>query len=351
MVRAPRPLSPGIKRRLRTAAHYAFGATSMGDFYVRVSKISGAVILMYHSVAAAERIGFQDPAMVMPASVFATQMSFLSRRRRVISLNALAEMLAMGKQPKSGTVVITFDDGYLDNYEVAAPILTRHGLPATVFLATGYIERMENMWIDVVYVMFKGRTRHYLELAGSAFDLSQPKQLDQAYASATGALLQVSMDGRARLLSSIREQLLPQHEERRLMMGWSEVRALCGRHPNISFGSHTRDHLDLSALREDEVVDELSAAHEDIRRELGIDVVHFTFPYGRDNAQARSWLRSNGYLSASLTEPMSLVQRHSNPFALTRLAAQQDPSWARFAYYTSGAHPSLSRALLRSAES
>jgi peptidoglycan/xylan/chitin deacetylase (PgdA/CDA1 family) len=318
----------------------------MCDFYVRASKISGAVILMYHSVATAERRGFQDPAIAMPASVFTAQMSFLSRRRRVISLNALAEMLAMGKHPEPGTVVITFDDGYLDNYQVAAPILTRHGLPATVFLATGYIERTENMWIDVIYVVFKGRTRHYLELEGAAFDLNQPKQLDQAYASATGALLRARMDSRAGLLSSIREQLRPRHEERRLMMGWSEVQALCERHPNISVGSHTREHLDLSALRDDEVVEELSAAHEDIRRELGIDVVHFTFPYGRDNAQARSWLQSNGYLSASLTEPMSLVQRNSNPFALTRLAAQQDPSWARFAYHTSGAHPSLSRALL-----
>jgi peptidoglycan/xylan/chitin deacetylase (PgdA/CDA1 family) len=98
-------------------------------------------------------------------------------------------------------------------------------------------------------------------------------------------------------------------------------------------------------MRDDEVIEELRAAHEDIRRELDIDVVHFTFPYGRDNAHARAWLKSNGYHSASLTEPMSLVQHISNPLALTRLEAAQDPSSARFTYHTSGAHPALSQAL------
>jgi peptidoglycan/xylan/chitin deacetylase (PgdA/CDA1 family) len=146
-------------------------------------------------------------------------------------------------------------------------------------------------------------------------------------------------------MSSIRDQLRPEYQEIRLTMGWPEVRDLCQRYPNISIGSHTREHVNLSRMPDDEVTEEISAAHEDIRRELGIDVIHFTFPYGRDNAHARAWLKRNGYRTASFTEPMSLVQSASDPLALTRLEATQDPSPGRFAYHTSGAHPSLSRAL------
>jgi peptidoglycan/xylan/chitin deacetylase (PgdA/CDA1 family) len=283
--------------------------------------------------------------MAMPAPVFAAQMSFLSQRRRVISLDALAEMLAQGESPAPGSVVITFDDGYLDNYEVAAPILAQHGLPATVFLATGYIERTENMWIDVLYGAFKGRTRQHLELPDASFDLAEPLRVDHAYQSAADTLVRASKAEQVELMSSIRNQLQPEYEELRLMMGWPEVRELYQRYSDISIGSHTREHVNLSRMPDDEVVQELSAAHEDIRRELGIDAIHFTFPYGRDNAHARAWLKSNGYRTASLTEPMSLVQNTGDPLALTRLEATQEPSRARFAYHTSGAHPSLSRAL------
>jgi len=334
-----------MKRRFLEKAHQALGMTSACDLYVRARRIRGAVILMYHSVAPPERRIHQDQAMAMPEPIFAAQMAFLSRRRRVISLDALAGMLDEGQSPEPGSVVITFDDGYLDNYEVAAPILAHHGLPATVLLATGYVERAENMWIDELYGAFRGRTQQRLGLLDAAFDLSKPTQRDQACQLAAGALVPASRAERAELMSSIRDQLEPQSNEIRLMMNWDEVRELHRRYPNISIGSHTREHIDLSSAPNDEVVKELSAAHEDIRRELGFEATHFAFPYGRDSAHARNWLKSHGYRTAVLTEPMTLAQSASDPLVLTRLEVGQDRSPGRFAYHTSGAHPSLSRAL------
>ncbi len=188
---APRPLPNGIKRSFLATAHRALGASAICDLYVRTLRIRGAVVLMYHSVATPERRLLQDPAMAMPAKTFAAQMSFLSKRRRVISLDALNEVLTKGESPAPGSVVITFDDGYLDNYEVAAPILAEHYLPATVFLATGYIERVENMWIDVLHGAFRTRTQQRLELAGSVFDLTRPPQVDRGYKTVAGTLVRV----------------------------------------------------------------------------------------------------------------------------------------------------------------
>jgi len=342
---APRPLPVGIKRSVLETAHRAFGASLLSDLYVRTLRIRGAIVLMYHSVATPERRPLQDPAMAMPATTFAAQMSFLSKRRRVISLDALSEVLTNGESPAPGSVVITFDDGYLDNYEVAAPILAEHNLPATVFLATGYIERVENMWIDVLYGAFRTRTRQRLELADSVFDLTRPLQVDRGYKTVASTLVGANEVERAELMSLVRGQLQPSHDEPRLTMSWSEVRELHQRYPQVTIGAHTREHVDLSSMSHDEVVAELSGSHEDIRRELGIDAAHFTFPYGRDTAHARAWLKSNGYRTALLTEPTCLVRNVSNPLALTRLEVAQDRSLGRFAYHTSGAHPSLSRAV------
>ncbi len=345
MPKPPQPLQLSLKRRFLAKAQQALSVTAACDFYVRAFDISGAVVLMYHSVARAERRPLQDPLNAMPEAVFASQMSLLARQRQVISLDALAETLAAGESPPTGSVVITFDDGYLDTYEVAAPILSRYDLPATLFIATGYAERGESAWIDVLYNAFRTRARQRLELPIATFDLSKPEQLDQAYAVAAGSLIRAGKTERAALMASFQEQLEPQEQAPRLTMHWGEVREMRRRYPNIGIGSHTREHLDMSRLSDEEVVEELSAAHRDIERELGITPVHFAFPYGRDNARARAWLKSNGYRTASLTEPMTLVQSDSDPLRLTRLEAPQDPTPERFAYHTSGAHPSLSQAL------
>jgi peptidoglycan/xylan/chitin deacetylase (PgdA/CDA1 family) len=345
MPKPPQPLQLSLRQRFLARAQHALSVTSACNLYVRAFGINGAVILMYHSVARPERRHLQDPQNAMPEAVFAAQLSLLARQRRVISLDTLTQMLAAGESPATGSVVITFDDGYLDTYEVAAPILARHDLPATLFLATGYTERVENAWIDVLFNAFRTRARQRLALPLATFDLSKSEQVDQAYISAAGELIRAGTSKRAELMSSIREQLEPQQQAPRLTMSWDEVRALHRRHPNISIGSHTREHLDMSSLSDEAVVEELSAAHRDIERELGITPVHFAFPYGRDNARARAWLGANGYRSACLTEPMTLVQSHSDPLRLTRLEARQDPTPERFAYHTSGAHPSLSQAL------
>lgn len=90
-----------------------------------------AVILMYHAIA--DR---PDYAASVKPEEFARQMAYLAERRYdVISLGELVRRMS-ASEPLGGTVVITFDDGYLDNLTVAYPILKRYGFPATIFVTT-----------------------------------------------------------------------------------------------------------------------------------------------------------------------------------------------------------------------
>ncbi len=335
-----------MKERMKVRAHELMGATSLCDLYVRVCKLRGACIVAYHSVVPPDRKPLQDHLLTVLAETFEAQMEFLARHRKVISLDALAQMLEEGRSADPGSVVITFDDGYLDNLEIAAPILARHGFPATVFLATGYIERGENMWVDELCCAFRERTGHLLELPDASFDLSVSGEAGRAYRKACGVLLGARREARDELLASIRTQLAPSCPQIRLMMSWHEVRSLRERFPNIAFGAHTREHIDLSGARPEVVAEELSGAHEDIRRELGFEPEHFAYPYGRFSETARAWLSSHGYRSGMVTGPARPARASSDPLRLHRLDVRPGFNSGFFSYHTSGAHPGLSKAVL-----
>src|SRR5690606_28802026 len=99
---------------------------------------AGVTILIYH------RVGARTPMSVdLPTSLFDEQMSFLAERCRVLTLTGAAELLEVGEEPSDARphVVVTFDDGTADFVDEALPVLERHGVPATYYLATDFIDR------------------------------------------------------------------------------------------------------------------------------------------------------------------------------------------------------------------
>ncbi|MEM6599702.1 MAG: polysaccharide deacetylase family protein, partial [Cyanobacteria bacterium P01_C01_bin.69] len=135
------PLNPSapesLKTRLRKGSvrflhqlSYFSGASAL---YARLRTAPVATVLMYHSVPSSAEVPWMDPRNCLSAERFEQQMQFLSRDRNVISIERLTQQLKHGEQLERGTVAITFDDGYLNNLQVAAPILARYGLPATIY--------------------------------------------------------------------------------------------------------------------------------------------------------------------------------------------------------------------------
>src|SRR5206468_8270348 len=102
------------------------------------------VILMFHRIAQP----VCDPwGLAVAPALFAEQMQLLRERWIALSLPELVNRLHQGTLPRRA-VAVTFDDGYVDNLEVAKPILERAGVPATVFLATGYVDKRSEFWWD-----------------------------------------------------------------------------------------------------------------------------------------------------------------------------------------------------------
>ena len=333
-------------RQLWSNRHRAAGAfaywSGAGFAFEAAARPSGAIILMYHSVAAGEAAAYVDPPNWMAPDLFERQMVFLREHRSVIGFSALMEMLDSGVTPPPRTVCITFDDGYLDNLTVAAPILGRLGLEATLFLATGYVERTEAQWADVLHASMTRRTRDRLRLPGL---LPEEVNLRSAPENAAARrllhrrLLQASWTERGALLSEINRQLLPQGRSPRLTLGWEEVRELRRRFPNIEIGGHTRDHVDLRTHGGEEARAQVQGCADDLRRELGTTPAHFSFPYGRWSPESQRIVRATGWRTAVGAGEQVRIGPESDRFAIPRVEGPRSMTELRFT--TSGAFPGV----------
>jgi len=99
---------------------------------------AGVTILIYH------RVGGRTPVSIdLPTSLFDEQMAYLAERTNVLTLTQAADLLEAGATPgdERPHVVVTFDDGTADFVEEALPVLQRHGVPATYYLATDFLDR------------------------------------------------------------------------------------------------------------------------------------------------------------------------------------------------------------------
>ena len=95
---------------------------------------------------------------------FRRQLLYLKKHYNILPLPEVAEKLRHGEPLPPYTAVITFDDGFRNNYTTAFPLLKREGLPATIFLATGYMDTNELYWADKLFVIFRETERRELDL-------------------------------------------------------------------------------------------------------------------------------------------------------------------------------------------
>ncbi len=336
------------KRRLLLKMQEFLYWSGGGFAYLTLGGFKGATILMYHSVASSDLSHWIDPSVHLAPEIFEKQMSFLAHHRHVISLSQLLETLKQGETPASGTVVITFDDGYLDNMTVAAPILERYGLKATWYLPTGMINREENHWIDRIYTIFRTRSQAEFDIEGIGhWNLQKPQQAFTAYNQLKQKLISLPFCQRQKLLTQLQDQLKPTKRLPRLVLSWDDVRKVISTWSNIEIGLHSYNHIDYSSQSLDDVRMDLQQSVDDFHRELQKPPKYFAFPYNRHCPEARNLLRTWGLDCAMGQNNETLITTNTDYFALPRI--DTSCSMTLFRFYTSGAFPGLPKLLLNRA--
>jgi peptidoglycan/xylan/chitin deacetylase (PgdA/CDA1 family) len=339
---------PHACQAILRAAQSAMYLSGAGALFIRARARGGAMILMYHGVVGSHDAPWIDPRFSVSVSAFETQMRFLHRHRRVMSMTELVERIERGDAIPPGTVVITFDDGYKSTLDVAAPILKRYDLPAIVYLATSYVSRAKAQFVDALFSVFRGRTRHALNLSSEGPNFSGHLRdsgvARRIYLALAHRLMVSSFEQRERLLDEVALQLRPRDPAPRLTLTWEEVHRLRKTHPRFEVGVHTQNHIDLTSCSPSMATSEVTGSVEDVRRELGMTPAHLSFPFGRSNAWACAAATQAMLRSAAVTEPAALARSGTDAFGLSRLTAPA--SMRLFPFYTSGAYPDLSRKLL-----
>jgi len=316
--------------------------------YVAVRRIKGAIVLMYHSVSSPSRARWIDPRNRIAARAFESQMRFLARQRKVISMDTLVEKLEAREDIEPRTVVLTFDDGYTDFLEFAIPVLVRYELPATLYLPTGLVARGENQSADDVYCAFRFRTRHALslsELGCECVSLAERSTRSRMYMALCKRLQGLEPERRTAVVRNLYSALGPSEVPPRLTMSWDEVKEALRRHSLLSIGAHTVEHVDLPRCPEPLAAQEIGGSVEAIKSALGYRPRHFAFPYGSSCPRTRRLVKTYGFRAAVADGPEYLVCLNSPLFALPRLPAPSSLTLLRFR--TSGAYPYLLRALCR----
>lgn len=221
----------------------------------------GARIVLYHEVPAAT------------VRRFRRHLAYFSQTYEVVSLDRLARALHQG-HPTDGWLVITFDDGFKDNAEIAAPLLQEFGLTACFFATTRFVS------LD-------------------------PRDQD-GY-------------GRFAREGLRRSDSLP-------AMNWDDLRFLLRQ--GFLVGSHTRTHPDLATLPLERAVEEIIGSRVDIEEHLGVAPAHFAWPFGRGphfNEHLRQVVRDAGYTTCCSGE-RGINSPKTSLYNLTRDLLQ--PHWS-----------------------
>ena len=237
----------------------------------------GILVLNYHRVGDGTASPHDRGLWSAGAEAFDKQVGLLARHFDVISPGDF-ETAARGR---GRHVMITFDDGYLDNYEVAFPILRRHRVPATFFVATGFIDRQALPWWDEIAWLVRGTARSQLDLR-PWFDAplllgAQRQPQIQAVLRRFKAL--EFSESRA-MLAALREVsgLTPPDTVAGHWMDWNMIREMSDN--GMTIGGHTVNHPVLSRLPRERQREEIEGCGARILAETGRPMEYFAYPVG-----------------------------------------------------------------------
>jgi peptidoglycan/xylan/chitin deacetylase (PgdA/CDA1 family) len=215
----------------------------------------------------------------LPTSVFAARMAHIARHYVVLPLEELVRRMERDAVPHNA-LALTFDDGYRDNLTHAAPILARHGLSATIFLVSGWIDTPRMPWVDRLAHAIKTTSRDRVTIDGATAPLASRAERLAVLNRALRHLKSVpDVERRASLEQLVGDLApVPALVLKRLMLTWDEVAALRGL--GFAIGAHTVSHPILSRVTPDEAWEEIRGSKVAIEKAIGSSVHGFAYPNG-----------------------------------------------------------------------
>jgi len=290
---------------------------------------SALTVLAYHRVVPLDA-GCPYPLDVELISAtpegFAWQMDYIRHNMTPVSLGRVLEHLSGGEPLPPDAVAVTFDDGFSDTYSRAFPILRRHRIPASVFVTTGYVDSREPFWFELIAQIVMRVAPRSISLPESPRALprgSSQMHRRRCLQELLSILKSLPNERRMQLISQWSERFAPFIDPSVTNMArpltWLEIEEMsdCG----IDFGSHTVTHPNLTRVRDEELMWELSESKRVLEQRVGRDVRTLAYPIGTRSAydvRVMEAARRCGFGLAVSYVPGANWQREIAPFELRR---------------------------------
>lgn len=274
-----------------------------------------SVLFFHRVVAKPDPLAPWEPT----AEGFDNILRWLGSQVEVLPLAEAVTRLREGRLPRAAAAV-TFDDGYLDNAEIAAPILQRHGIPATFFVASSFLDG-GIMWNDVVIESIRGSrldTLHVSSLNLPPLALRTWDDKRQAIDSLLKTTKYLAFDERAQAVASI-QQACGVEPSRGLMMSSQQVRDLAS--AGFTVGAHTDTHPILLRLPDEEARREIHVGKARLEALVQQPVTLFAYPNGRwqvDFDERHAKMVAQAGFAAAFSTEAGVSTSSADPYALPR---------------------------------
>lgn len=270
------------------------------------------LVLAYHGIYDGERRPGRLPATFIHVDDLSTQLQALKRSYRVLHPDQFVHFVQTGTPLPPYSALITFDDGYESFGRLAAPVLERFGLRATVFVATHFIETMKPYWFDIAWIYVKELAVGRCEILKTSTASLPFKDGDAAVLSALKAMTPDQRDPLvAEMKVAIEKSNTPSISDLGLFYPLSPPKLKTLSDNGFSVGGHTHSHTILSTLSDDHAAKEINLNKAYIEDILGRRCHLFAYPnggFGDFLPSHKDILYRAGYTAA-----FSLTQRRSSP--------------------------------------
>jgi peptidoglycan/xylan/chitin deacetylase (PgdA/CDA1 family) len=299
----------------------------------RLANRAKVLILTYHRFSPVE-----EPDKTS-AQAFADHLEYLTQHYRLLPLSEITSCLATGRTLPPATAALSIDDGYHDFYEIAYPLLLKYRVPATLYVATDFVDNRVWLWTDKLrfltartpanelVAMLKGRTLR-LSLTDRLSRLKAANKINTILKTLPNEHKEEAIK---RIAASLDVLLPPLPPAEFGAVTWPQAREMDAE--GIEIGSHTATHPILINVTDEMLQYELTASKARLETVLGRKVPLFCYPNGRHDARVQRATAKAGYRCAVTNVP-GLNTNQTPLLSLRRICPQ--PDLAHFVQSTSG---------------
>ncbi len=281
-------------------------------------------------------------------------LSLLSKHHTFVTLDQAAAILRGEVDPVPNPLVLTFDDGYLNNFEVALPVLEQHDAPATFFVVGDAVLRQEPFWFDRLdyALQMNARAGEEVSFLGESFRVVSMQRIPLRRTLLDVCRLALATKHDDRSLSKLLDEDLQRLERAQghsllekidraspcALASESDIRRAAA-HPLVEIGSHTMTHARLPGMSEAEQRCQLEESKRVIESVTDTECRYFCYPNGRYDAASAGRVQDAGY-AGGVTCDEGFNNAGCNPFTLNRVNWSPTATPEEILIMSAGMYPS-----------